>query len=282
MPYRVRRKNTLKNMKVQSPSRALRKVHFLTVAIRIFAALCKGLAYPFHGCFPKKRFIIPARAGTRKQGTQAIPKIIWQTNFSEKSTLPIYVNYLFNRFFARDFEHRYVSTEAREEFFRKTPFPFMPDALEIYRKLTDGAAQADFWRAATLYKSGGVYMDIDATLVAPLARVLKNEAHALYTGKRRTDVTNYFLATVPENPDFKEVMLQIRENILSHTGTESVFVTTGPVVFQKILAGKVFSFLPRNALCVQGVFSNEYFQYMDKPRGKWTHKKADELIKKDE
>ena len=260
---------------------AHKKLHVTTVIVRLLAALCKGAAYPFHWCFPKKRFSIPERAGTRKQGEQAIPKIIWQTNFSEKSTLPIYVNYLFNRLFARDFEYRYVSTEAREEFFKQTEFPFMPDALEIYRKLTDGAAQADFWRVATLYKEGGVYMDIDATLVAPLSRVLQNEATALYTGKNRADVTNYFLATVPENPVFKKLMLQIRENILSHTGTESVFVTTGPAALQKVLEGKDFSFLPRNAVCIQGVFSNEYFQYMDKPRGKWTHKKASELIKND-
>jgi len=29
----------------------------------------------------------------------------------------------------------------------------------------------------------------------------------------------------------------------------------------------------------QGSFTNEHFQYIDKPRGKWTHKKDSELLK---
>ena len=249
-------------------------------AIRILAAAVKTVSYPFHWCFPQKRFSIPRRSGKRKQGNIAIPKIIWQTNFSEKSTLPVYLNYLFNRILSRDFEHRYVSTEERSEFFKRTQLPFMPDAAEIYEKLTDGAAQADFWRMAVLYLEGGVYMDIDATLVAPLSRILEKESTALYIGKKKDDVTNYFLATTPENAVFKAALLKIRENVLSHTGKESVFITTGPVALQKVLIGKDFSFRHRNAICIQGVFTNEYFQYMDKPRSKWTHKKSDEWIKK--
>ncbi|MBR5621713.1 MAG: hypothetical protein IKW49_00840 [Opitutales bacterium] len=249
-------------------------------AIRALGCTGKALAYPFHWCFPQKRFTIPTQSGTRQQGELAIPKIIWQTNFSEKSTLPIYLNYRFNRLLASDFEHRYVSTEARLKFFRETPLPFMPDALEVYEKLADGAAQADFWRIAVLYLEGGIYMDIDATLVAPLSRLLEGEPVALYIGKKKDDVTNYFLATTPRNPVFKEALLQIRENILSYSGNESVFVTTGPAALKKVLLGKAFSFRQRNAVCIQGAFTNEYFQYMDKPRSKWIHKKSGEWIKK--
>jgi mannosyltransferase OCH1-like enzyme len=32
-------------------------------------------------------------------------------------------------------------------------------------------------------------------------------------------------------------------------------------------------------VCVQGSFTNEHFQYIDKPRGKWTHKKPEEILK---
>ncbi|RLA79851.1 MAG: glycosyl transferase, partial [Epsilonproteobacteria bacterium] len=31
--------------------------------------------------------------------------------------------------------------------------------------------------------------------------------------------------------------------------------------------------------CNQGGFTNEYFQYIDKPRGKWTHAKKEDLLK---
>lgn len=31
--------------------------------------------------------------------------------------------------------------------------------------------------------------------------------------------------------------------------------------------------------CIQGSFTNEYFQYMDKPKGKWTHVDNKDLLK---
>lgn len=253
-----------------------------SVFTKLFGNAVKTISYPFHLIFPRKRFSIPARDPAKKSGPAqgSIPKIIWQTNFSEKCTLPVFLNYKYNRLMSRGFEYRYVSTEAREEFFRTTPIPFMPDAFEIYAKLNDGAAQADFWRIATLYVFGGVYMDIDATLVFPLEKILKNEPEALYTGKKKTNLTNYFLATKPQNEDFKQILLEIRRNILSHTGLESVFSTTGPTVLNKVMQGKNFSFLKRGNVCVQGFFTNEHFQYLDKPRGKWTHADLSALIKK--
>ncbi|MEA2019665.1 MAG: glycosyl transferase, partial [Campylobacterota bacterium] len=32
--------------------------------------------------------------------------------------------------------------------------------------------------------------------------------------------------------------------------------------------------------CIQGSFTNEYFQYIDKPRGKWIHANREGLLKK--
>ena len=38
----------------------------------------------------------------------------------------------------------------------------------------------DVWRLAVLHKEGGVYMDIDATLVWPLKRLLSNVESCLF------------------------------------------------------------------------------------------------------
>ncbi len=255
-----------------------------SVLTKLLGNAVKVFSYFFHLIFPKRRFSIPEKDAARRRERvptgDAIPRILWQTNFSEKCALPVFLNWKYNRLMSRGFEYRYVSTEARAEFFKNTPIPFMPDAEEIYSKLTNGAAQADFWRIAALYVHGGVYMDIDATLVCPLEEILKNETTALYTGKTKDDLTNFFLATAPGNEDFKRVLEEIRKNILAHTGRESVFETTGPAALNSVMKGKNFAFRKRGNVCVQGFFANEYFQYIDKPRGKWTHADLSNLVKK--
>jgi mannosyltransferase OCH1-like enzyme len=106
--------------------------------------LIKGFSYFFHFIFKNKRFKIPEYSAPFIKGKKSlIPKIIWQTNYSNNVTLPVYVNYLFNRLMSLDWEYRYVSTEARLEFIRTHASERYSQAFE---QLTDGAAQADFWR----------------------------------------------------------------------------------------------------------------------------------------
>ncbi len=259
-------------------------------SIRLIGNLFKVLSYPFHFAFPKLRFTIPeySPAKIRTNRKSAVTKIIWQTNFSNKSTLPVYLNYLFNRLMSLDYEYRYVSTEGREEYLKNSA---STEVYENYMKLTDGAAQADVWRLAVLHNEGGVYMDIDATLVWPLKRLLSNVESCLFIKiKKNTEYTNYFLATEPNNPIFKEALDLIVDNVINYAQGErakGVYDTTGPIVLNRVLEerkvtsreSKVTS-RDRNHVCIQGTFTNEYFQYMDKPRGKWTHLDPDDLIKK--
>jgi len=67
------------------------------------------------------------------------------------------MNYLFNRLMSPSYEYRYVSTQEREEFIKK----YASDEMyRAYEQLTDGAAQADFWRIFVLNYYGGIYLVI--------------------------------------------------------------------------------------------------------------------------
>lgn len=59
---------------------------------RLLGNIVKILSYPFHALFPKKRFAIPEYSPAKiKSNTQTkITKTIWQTNYSNKVTLPVY------------------------------------------------------------------------------------------------------------------------------------------------------------------------------------------------
>ncbi|WP_322975738.1 glycosyltransferase family 32 protein [Plesiomonas shigelloides] len=248
--------------------------------IRLMGNIIKGLSYPFHYLFPNIRFVIPeySSAKIKSNSNAEIPNIIWQTNYSNHCTLPVYINYLFNRLMSLSYEYRYVSTENREDYLKKHA---PKEVFDAYQKLTDGAAQADLWRVFTLYKNGGVYIDIDASLVWPLNSTLKMVKEALYIKiKGNTEITNYFLATKPDNYDFKVVLDTIISNIENYDSIQGVYGTTGPRVFNVALKDRHVDSRPRRYVCIQGAFTNEYFQYLDKPRGKWTYQKPEDLVKK--
>ena len=57
-------------------------------------------------------------------------------------------------------------------------------------------------------------MDIDATLVWPLKRLLSNVESCLFIKIKNTEYTNYFLATEPNNPIFKEALDLIVDNVI--------------------------------------------------------------------
>ena len=244
---------------------------------RLLGNIVKILSYPFHALFPKKRFTIPEFSAAKRKPTQQtkINKTIWQTNYSNKVTLPVYCNYLFNRALSLSYDYRYVSTEERAEYIKANADERTYNA---YSKLTDGAAQADFWRIFTLYNEGGVYMDIDGHLVWCLSDII-NEEDSEVVITRRNKYTNFFLAAEKGSVFLKDTLDIIIDNIEQRRIDGGVFVLTGPTTLNQALEGKQVNSRRDKLTCTQGTFTNEYFQYMDKKRGKWNHTKNEDLLK---
>lgn len=235
--------------------------------VKFGANALKPFFYLFHYAFPRKRFQIPETAPPRRRarGDQAIPRIVWITNYTDRVTLPVYVNYLFNRWMAPDYTFRYASDAAREAFIAEA---YPPDILASYRRLKIGAARADYWRALVLYRHGGVYMDIDAHLANPIAGLIGPDQPELFIRLRDGRITNYFMATVPGNPRLKAVIEQVTRNI-AQPPDNNVFNITGPQVYDALMRGSDVILGEARLVCHQGGFTNEFFQYVDKPTGKW-------------
>jgi mannosyltransferase OCH1-like enzyme len=236
--------------------------------IKIIANLTKMACYGFHYLRPKKRFLLPpASSGLKKcRFDSSLPKIIWQTNFTNTVTLPVYLNYLFNRLMALGFTYRFMVTDERDAFVREH---YPGRIYDAYSRIQIGAAQADFWRVLVLQKYGGVYMDIDAHLVWPLEKILKPDQEELFLQIKTGEISNYFIASKPNNPNLAAIIDQIVENI-ENESSENVYDLTGPGVFNKVLGDRNVPKRYYLYTCNQGNFTNEYFQYIDKPQGKWT------------
>lgn len=245
---------------------------------KLIGAFVKGFGYLFYFFFPKKRFTIPEYSKPLFPGKPSrIPKIIWQTNYTSYVTLPVYINYIFNRLMSLDWEYRYISTEARLEFIKTHASERVAHAFE---QLTDGASQADFWRLFTLHYHGGVYMDIDAHAVWPLSWMISADDEAVFLTNKE-HFTNYFIASDKNNPVLENALNMIVENIENKNIGRGVYDLTGPAVLNTAIGNTPVKSRYYKYTCIQGSFTNEYFQYMDKPRGKWTHVDKADLLKKE-
>lgn len=252
---------------------------FVSRIIKVFANFTKLLCYPFHFLFPNKRFTIPSRSAPlyKTDKPSVISKILWQTNFTNRVTLPVYLNYLFNRLFSPTFEYRFMITADRAEFIKEN---YSAGIFENYSKLQIGAAQADLWRLLVLQKFGGVYMDIDAHLVWPINLIVKPNYPELYITTKSGEISNYFIASQKDNPHLDAMINLVLKNITENT-IKNVYDLTGPGVFNQTLNKAEVNTTNYRYTCNQGNFTNEYFQYIDKPEGKWTKaQKTIDIVKK--
>lgn len=247
--------------------------------LKVSGAIAKVLSYCFHFIFPKKRFTIPKQSDPLKKATKItkIPKIIWQTNYTNHVSLPVYLNYLTNRWLSPDFEYRYMGHEEREEFIKEHAPQEVSDA---FLKLTDGAAQADLWRLFVLNYFGGVYMDIDAHSVWSISSMLNEDDEYCFL-LNKEHYTNYFIASAPNNKYLQKAIDLIVENIQQKNIENGVYSLTGPIVLNRAIGHDKVIHRYYKYTCIQGSFTNEYFQYIDKPRGKWTHTKNEDLLQEE-
>jgi mannosyltransferase OCH1-like enzyme len=247
--------------------------------IKIIGNGSKAISHLFHVLRPNKRFSIPHRASPwiAGRGQHRVPKIIWQTNYTDRVTFAVYLNYLFNRLMSPTYEYRFMITAEREAYIKEN---CSAEIFEAYSRLQIGAAQADLWRLLVLRKFGGVYMDIDAHVVWPLGYMIERDADELYILERLNRFSNYFIATVPNNPHIDLAIHTILGNI-KNPQSQKVVHLTGPVVFEKVLQPLKLPAVSYRYTCIQGTFTNEYFQYIDHPQGKYTRVQRQISVLKD-
>ncbi|MEM5529256.1 glycosyltransferase [Gammaproteobacteria bacterium AS21] len=248
--------------------------------LKVLGALVKGFSFIFHFLFPNKRFTIPSQRNALFKSVKPsiVPRIIWQTNYTNKVALPVYINYLFNRIMSPTYEYRYFSTEQRLLFIKEHA---SDRVYKAFTRLTDGASQADLWRLFILNYYGGVYMDIDAHLVWPLSYVIDDNDEEVFILNKK-HFTNYFMATKAGNPVLQKTIDIVVKNIEENNVSGGVYDLTGPTALNLAIAGANVHHRFYRITCNQGTFTNEYFQYIDKPRGKWTYVSNEQLLNSNE
>ena len=159
----------------------------------------------------------------------AIPKQIFQTY--KTGDLHWVVRMAISRIKRRNpgYEHHFYDDGMILRFLEEE---YPPEYLHAYKKLTIGAAKADFFRYAVLYKKGGVYLDIDSFIKTPLDKFLRGDDVAVITreGNPRFYV-QWALIFDKGHPFLKKTLEMMLDNIETHRYPRDVHSTTGPGVF---------------------------------------------------
>ena len=162
-----------------------------------------------------------------------IPKVIYQT--FKTSKVPLVTKWHIWRMKKRNPEYAYQFYDDAmiEDFIQNS---FEKDVFELYKKINLGAAKADFFRYAILYKKGGVYLDIDSMFLTKIDEIITPEDSAVIS--LETHGVNYVqwaLFFEAGHPFLKETLTQIIENIKTNKYPKDVYRMTGPEVFTKAI-----------------------------------------------
>jgi hypothetical protein len=208
--------------------------------------------------FSKRPLTTPSEIVPVFPAGTAIPKIIHQTYPDAHQNLPSILEENVQRIKALNpgWEHRLYDDVDIAEFIEST---YGPRVLDYYNRLNGkyGAARADLFRYLLLYRHGGVYLDIKASLERPLDSVLlpddvyllsrwrngKGEPfegwgiHSRLRKIGRQEFQQWHIIAAPGHPFLRAVIERVLRNIDSYspawheTGRSGVLGLTGPIAY---------------------------------------------------
>lgn len=123
------------------------------------------------------------------------------------------------------YAYRYFDDDAQRQYI----YDHGSQALiRAYRAATSGAARCDLWRCLIIYREGGIYSDVDTTLLVPLDQILSSNDQGLSGIGLAGDVHQWFLAYAPGHPLMAKLLrhatkLRVqRRNIVSIAGPRAL------------------------------------------------------------
>ena len=162
-----------------------------------------------------------------------IPKIIYQTYFTRD--LPLVTQFFIWRMKKMNPEYKYeFYDDERIESFLKNEMP--EENFQAYKRITIGAAKADFFRYNILYRYGGVYLDIDSTIKGDLDKFIRDDDSAIISKERNPGMyVQWALIFEAGHPFLKRTIEKILDNIEQNRFPNDVHQMTGPSVYSSAI-----------------------------------------------
>jgi len=162
-----------------------------------------------------------------------ITKTIYQTFKTDK--LPLITRWHVRRLRKRnpDYDYQFFTDEAIEKFLENE---YDSEIVKLYRRINLGAAKADFFRYAILYKRGGVYLDIDSLIKIPLTQLVKPTDSALIAFEKQHECyVQYALFYEKEHPFMTRALEVVIDNLKTNRYPNDVHLMTGPTAYTQAI-----------------------------------------------
>ncbi|WP_432709642.1 glycosyltransferase family 32 protein [Pedobacter sp.] len=158
-----------------------------------------------------------------------IPRILYQT--FKTSKLPFLTRWHIASLRKKNPEYAYeFYDDARIDHFLKTDFD--QEVFKLYKRINIGAAKADFFRYAVLYKKGGIYLDIDSAINGKLNDFILPDDVAIISKERNEGLFVQWALIYEANHPFLEKTIElVLENIRTNKYKHDVHKMTGPQVY---------------------------------------------------
>jgi len=158
-----------------------------------------------------------------------IPKTIYQTYKTSK--LPFITKWHIYRLRKINPEYDYqFYDDQRIESFIKTEFD--STVYDLYKQIDIGAAKADFFRYAILYKKGGVYLDIDSKILKKLDSIIMPDDSAVISLESNMKCyVQYALFFDKGHPFLKRTLEVVIDNLQNNRNPYDIHSMTGPTAF---------------------------------------------------
>lgn len=161
----------------------------------------------------------------------SIPKTIYQTFKTEN--LPALTRWHIYRMKKRNpaYDYQFYDDSRVEEFIKEE---FNPEVFELFNKINIGAAKADFFRYAILYKRGGIYLDIDNLILKKLDEIISpNDKAIISLESHKINYVQWALFFEAGHPFLEKTIEFMLENIRANKYPYDVHRMTGPTVYSE-------------------------------------------------
>lgn len=137
--------------------------------------------------------------------------------------------------FMPSWEYVLMTDETNREFILK----YFPNFLETYDSFKYNIQRADAIRYAWLYINGGLYIDCDFELLAPLDEIFEEDSDLYFLASSNISlcITNQLIAAKPGNNIFLEMIEEMKKKrFFSHIDRHLLVMnTTGPMAFTRVI-----------------------------------------------
>jgi mannosyltransferase OCH1-like enzyme len=158
-----------------------------------------------------------------------IPKVIYQTFKTNKLPWLTRLHIFIFRKKNPGYDYKFYDDAAIEKFLDEE---YGEDLLNLYRRINIGAAKADFFRYAILYKKGGIYLDIDSLITKNLERLILPDDEAIISRERNPPLyVQWALIYNAGHPFLAKTMEKMTDNLLNNRYPHDVHQMTGPSVY---------------------------------------------------